>query len=321
MLRQTFLYLSKRPDLKDWALQHPVAQRMAARFVAGDTLEEAIEVAQHLNQQGLMVSLNHLGEHVTSRSEAVAATEAYLGMFDRIAQAGVDANVSVKLTQLGIDIGTDFAYENLRRVVAHAAEFDNFVRIDMESSAYTQRTLDLYARLREAGFRNVGVVIQSYLYRSEADVEWLISLGANVRLCKGAYMEPPQIAFPRKRDVDENFVNLMRMLFSPQAQEAGVYPAIATHDDRLIYRAQHLAQEHGVSRDGFEFQLIYGVRRELQAQLVEQGYRVRVYVPFGVEWYPYFMRRLAERPANVVFLLRALARERLSECGTMNAEC
>lgn len=306
MLRQTFLYLSKRPDLKDWALQHPVAERMAARFVAGDTLEEAIEVARRLNERRLMVSLNHLGEHVTSRAEAEAATETYLGMFDRIAEAGVDANVSVKLTQLGVDIGTDFAYGNLRRVVGHAAEFDNFVRIDMEGSAYTQRTLDIYARLREAGFRNVGVVIQAYLYRSEADVEWLISLGANVRLCKGAYMEPPQIAFPRKGDVDENYVKLMRMLFSPQAQEAGVYPAIATHDDKLIDQARRLVQERDISRDGFEFQLIYGVRRELQSQLVGQGYRVRVYVPFGAEWYPYFMRRLAERPANVVFLLRAL---------------
>lgn len=311
MLRQTFLYLSKRPSLKDWALQHPAAERMAERFVAGETLREALAVVRRLNEGGLMVSLNHLGEHVISRTEAEAATETYLRMFDRIAEAGVDANVSVKLTQLGVDIGTDFAYENLCRVVAHAAEFNNFVRIDMEGSPYTQRTLDLYARLREAGYHNVGVVIQAYLYRSEADVEWLIPMGANVRLCKGAYMEPPQIAFPRKRDVDENYLRLMGMLFSSEAQEAGVYPAIATHDERMIDAARRLVQERDISRDRFEFQLIYGVRRELQSRLVEQGYRVRVYVPFGREWYPYFMRRLAERPANVVFLLQALVREGL----------
>lgn len=306
MLRHAFLYLSEQPALKDLALRFEFAENMARRFVAGETLDEAIEVVGELNQRGLLVTLDHLGEHVLSRQDAEGATETYIHIFGRIDQTGVDANVSLKLTQLGLDMGEDFALENLRRILEHARRCGNSVEVDMEGSAYTQRTLDIHCRLREAGFDNVGAVVQAYLYRTEADIERLIQYGSKIRLCKGAYDEPPAIAYARKSDVNRNYVRLTQLLFSPQAQERGVVPAIATHDGRMIAAAREAARCNDVGPEEFEFQMLYGVRRQLQQRLADEGYRVRVYVPFGTEWYPYFMRRVAERPANVMFVARAI---------------
>jgi proline dehydrogenase len=306
MFRQTFLYLSERPALKDLALRFELAENLARRFVAGETLDEAIQAIRELNERGLLVTLDHLGENVVSRQDAERATEAYLDAFDQIARTGVDANVSVKLTHLGLDLGDEVACTNLRRIVEHAGERGNSVEIDMEGSTYTQRTLDIYYRLRDAGLDNVGAVIQAYLYRSEADIERLIRFGAKVRLCKGAYDEPATIAYRRKADVDRNFVRLTHLLFSSEARQRGVMPAIATHDDKMITAAKEAAQQNGWSPEAFEFQMLYGVRRELQQRLADEGYQVRVYVPYGTQWYPYFMRRMAERPANVLFVARAL---------------
>lgn len=316
MLRHTFLYLSERPALKDFALRFRFAKQMALRFVAGETLDDAIQAIGRLNERGLLVSLDHLGEHVVSQQDAERATETYLDIFDQIDRAGVNSNVSVKLTQLGLDLGNDFAYDNLRRIVEHAGKYGNAVEVDMEGSVYTQRTLDIYCRLREAGLDNVGAVVQAYLYRTEADIERLIqsctepgrSDGGKIRLCKGAYDEPPEIAFPDKADVDRNYVRLIRLLFSPAARERGVVPAIATHDEAMITAAKEAVRRNGVAAEEFEFQMLYGIRPDLQQRLADEGYQVRVYVPYGAEWYPYFMRRMAERPANVMFVARALVK-------------
>ncbi len=306
MLRQAFLFLSEQPALKDFALRFRAAEEMAFRFVAGETLGEAIRAVRELNQRGLRVTLDHLGENVLSREGAERATETYLGIFDEIDLTGVDANISVKLTQLGLAQSDDFCFENLRRIVEHAGEHDNSVEVDMEGSEYTQRTLDIYYRLRGAGFENVGAVVQAYLYRTEVDIERLIECGTKVRLCKGAYDEPPEIAFPEKADVDRNFVRLTQLLFSPSARERGVVPAIATHDGDMIMAAKQAARQNDWTAEEFEFQMLYGVRRKLQQSLADEGYQVRVYVPYGTEWYPYFMRRMAERPANVMFVARAI---------------
>jgi proline dehydrogenase len=271
---------------------------MARRFVAGETLDEAIAAARACNDAGMMVSLDHLGENVSTISDAQRSRDAYLDLFERIAAEKLHANVSCKLTQLGLDINTDFCEGLLRSIVERAAGFDNFLRVDMESSAYTQRTIDLVKRVRT---RNpaVGTVIQSYLYRSETDVADLLSYGCRIRLCKGAYKEPEEVAFPKKADVDANYVRLMQLLLS-----SGFYHAIATHDPRMIAATIRYAAAKQISKDDFEFQMLYGVRTDLQRQLVKDGYRVRIYIPFGNDWFPYFMRRLAERPANVGFMLR-----------------
>lgn len=308
MLRHVFLYLSERPAFKELALQFRLADEMARRFVAGESLAEAIQVVRELNSRRLLVTLDHLGEHVVSRQDAERATETYLHIFDQIDETDVDANISLKLTQLGLDMGPDVAYENLRLIVEHAGQYYNSVEIDMEGSAYTRQTLDLYCQLREAGFDNVGAVVQAYLYRTEADIERLIQYGGKIRLCKGAYDEPPDIACPDKADVDRNYVRLTRMLFAPEARRHGVVPAIATHDDDMIAAAKQAAQQNGMTPEEFEFQMLYGVRRELQRRLADEGYQVRVYLPYGTEWYPYFMRRMAERPANVVFVAQAVLR-------------
>ena len=294
--------------MKHWMTTFPPARQAARRFVAGERLEEAIEAVKALNNQGILATLDHLGENTQTREDAIRAADEYLRILDAIRDHKLRSNVSLKLTQMGLDLDDDFCYENTKRIVEKAKEHTNFVRIDMESSAYTDRTLALYERFRQEGYDNVGVVIQAYLYRSERDVERLISLGANVRLCKGAYAEPPTVAFPRKRDVDRNFLKLLNKLWSAEARARGVYVAVATHDERIIRWAKRRAQELGISRDEFEFQMLYGIRRDLQQQLVREGYRVRVYVSYGQEWYPYFMRRLAERPANLLFLARHLVR-------------
>lgn len=276
---------------------------MALRFVAGETLEQAIRVVRTINEEGMTATLDHLGENVSTRQEAADATVAGCDLMQRIAESNVSGNASLKLTQLGLDLGTDVAFDNLRRVVECAARYGNFVRIDMESSEYVDRTLDVFHHVFDQ-YRNVGVVVQSCLYRTERDVEQLLKMNARVRLVKGAYLEPPSVAFQSKEDVDKAYLRLTETLLL-----RGNYPAIATHDERMISAATQIARRSGIAPDRYEFQMLYGVRRDLQSQLVRDGYRVRIYVPYGTHWYPYLMRRMAERPANVVFVLASMARE------------
>jgi proline dehydrogenase len=279
-----------------------VARRAASRFVAGDTLADAMAVAHRINGEGIALTLDHLGENVTSLAEAEASRDVCLRALDEIAQNQIDGNVSIKLTQFGMDISTDACRTNVGQLVSRAKQRNGFVRIDMESSIYTERTLQLVEDLH-ARYAAVGTVIQAYLRRSEKDVEVLCRRGIRVRLCKGAYLEPAEVAFQDKAEVDRNFLQLMRMLLS-----AGLYPAIATHDEKIIEETKSFARARHLDPKSFEFQMLYGIRRDLQRHLVTEGYRLRLYVPFGKAWYPYFMRRLAERPANVVFLARNLFR-------------
>jgi len=302
MLRSALLKLSENKRLGNWVISNGTTRRMARRFVAGETLEEAVAAARRCNDAGMMASLDYLGENVASTSDAQHSRDAYLEIFEAIAQEKLQANVSCKLTQLGLDINNEFCAGLVLSIVERAASLDNFLRVDMEGSAYTQRTIDLVKRVRA---RNpaVGTVIQSYLYRSEKDVGDLVACGCRIRLCKGAYKEPEDVAFPRKADVDANYVRLMQILLS-----SGFYHAIATHDPRIIAATIGHAATKRISKDDFEFQMLYGVRTDLQRRLVRDGYRVRIYIPFGNDWFPYFMRRLAERPANVGFILRNLFR-------------
>lgn len=302
MLRTLLLKLSDSPSLASWVTRNRITRRMSRRFVAGESLEEACRAVQACNRGGMTASLDHLGENVTSREQALRAQQTYLQTLERIRQEGLDSNISLKLTQLGLDLDAEFCAQLLESIVRRAEELDNFVRIDMESSAYTSRTLELCKRMR-AKSTAVGTVIQSYLYRSEQDVRELIAIGCRIRLCKGAYNEPPEVAFPRKADVDANFVKLMKLLLS-----SGIYHGIATHDPRMINATKEFVREKGIPADQFEFQMLYGIRPDLQRQLVREGYRLRIYIPFGRDWFPYFMRRLAERPANVLFLFRNLFR-------------
>jgi proline dehydrogenase len=278
---------------------------MVRRFVAGETLQEAILAVQALNGEGLRATLDHLGENVASEIQAGGAAAEILDLVEAIEASGIHSGVSVKLTQLGLDQSPALAAEHLERIITRAAQAQRFVRIDMESYDYVQPTLDLFEDLWTR-HKNVGVVIQSYLYRSAEDVARLVELGASVRLVKGAYDEPPEVAYPDKADTDANFVRLMEQLFSQTALANGVFPAIATHDTTLIDWVQQHTRQHSIPPDRFEFQMLYGIRPGLQHQLASSGYRVRAYVPYGEQWYPYFMRRLAERPANVWFLLQNL---------------
>lgn len=303
MLRGFFLALSRSRRLQAAALHHPVLRRAALRFVAGEHLPDAIAAIQRLNAAGLTATLDFLGEGVTTAARADASGDAYVRILDALRESRMESSLSLKLTQLGLDVDEALCRRILRRILDRAGEM--FVRIDMESSQYTGRTLRLFEEFWAEGYRNVGVVIQSYLRRSAEDVERLLTLGARVRLVKGAYAEPPDVAFPRKRDVDRSFAHLAERLLT-----RGTYPAIATHDERLIEKARQVAAERAIPPDKFEFQMLYGVRRDLQIRLRRQGYRVRVYVPFGEEWFPYFMRRLAERPANVLFVVQSVLRER-----------
>jgi proline dehydrogenase len=275
---------------------------MARRFVAGETLDEAIMAARACNSLGMYASLDYLGENVATTSDAQRARDAYLQIFDRIAAERLHANVSCKLTQLGLDLSTDFCEGLVFTVVERAASYDNFLRVDMESSEYTQRTIDIVKQVRS---RNpaVGTVIQSYLYRSEKDVQDLLNVGCRIRLCKGAYKESIEVAFARKKDVDGNFLRLMAMLL-----RSGFFHGIATHDPHMIAETIRFAAAREISKDDFEFQMLYGVRTDLQRRLVKDGYRLRIYIPYGKDWFPYFMRRLAERPANLGFFLRNLVR-------------
>ena len=307
MLKGSLLYLANRRPVYRMVMRHDLLRGMAQRYVAGEELADGIVVAATLNTQRLLVSLDHLGESVTNGAEARRAAAAYLDALDALAGDHVEGNISLKLTQLGLDVAREMAVAHLRKVLARARELDTFVRIDMESSAYTQRTLDVHQELWNDGFRNVGIVLQAYLHRTAADVERAIDMGVQVRLCKGAYLEPPRVAFADKASVDANYARLMERLLVH-----GTHPAVATHDERLIRLAQQIATRENISPDRFDFEMLFGVRRDLQLRLVDEGYRVRVYLPYGKQWYPYLVRRLAERPANVAFFVRSLVAEALA---------
>lgn len=298
MLKSTFLYLSKSERFKSFLTRFQSFNNVTHRFVAGEELQDAVEAIRQLNLKNISASFDHLGESITSEAETRNEVNEYVRVLDSIEENKLNSNVSVKLTQLGLDVGLDVCYANTRKIVEAALRYNNFVRIDMEDSTKTDGTLEVFRRLRRE-FDNVGIVVQAYLYRAEKDVEDLLKVGARIRLCKGAYKEPPSVAFASKDDVDANYVRLTRLLLT-----SGIYHGIATHDENMVTAAREFAEERNISRDRFEFQMLYGIRRDLQETLVKQSYRMRVYVPYGRYWYPYFMRRLAERPANVWFVLR-----------------
>lgn len=302
MLRSTLLKLSESKGFARWVTSNHTTRKMSHRFVAGEELDEAIAAARVCNDQGMLVSLDYLGENVATAADAQRARDAYLQVFDRIASEKLQANVSCKLTQLGLDLSPEFCEGQVLSIVEHAAAHDNFLRVDMEGSTYTQRTIDVVKKVRSRS-PAIGTVIQSYLYRSEQDIQDLLSYGCRIRLCKGAYKEPPDVAFPKKLDVDANYVKLVRLLLP-----SGFYHGIATHDPAMISATIRSAAELKVSKDDFEFQMLYGVRTDLQRRLVRDGYRLRIYIPYGRDWFPYFMRRLAERPANLAFFARSFFR-------------
>jgi len=302
MLRALLLELAKSSWLCRWITSNGVTRGMAYRFVPGEEIGPAIDAVRACNHAGMTASLDHLGENVVTREDAERARTSYIEALDRIAADGVDSNVSLKLTHIGLDLDGEFCAEQLRIILRRAEELGNFVRVDMEGSAYTDRTLRMVKQAR-AETAAVGTVIQAYLYRSEEDIRALLAIGCRIRLVKGAYKEPAQIAFPRKKDVDANFIKLMKILLA-----SGIYHALATHDPRMIEAATRFVAEQNISKDQFEFQMLYGIRTDLQSRLVQQGYRVRVYIPFGRDWFPYFMRRLAERPANLLFFARNFLR-------------
>ena len=306
LLRSAFIALSHNRNLRHFAESSSVGVKLSSRFVAGMEIEDALRVCQAVNQQGMAVTLDSLGESVTDEIAAHRAAEVYHKLLDAIAARKLNANISVKLTQMGLEHSHAVAETIAEDLTKHAASLGNFVRIDMEDSSLTQITLDIVRRIHSRqGLRGaIGVVIQSYLYRSQADIEQLMADDIRVRLCKGAYKEPAEVAFPRKADVDRNYVLLTRMLL-----DSSIYHGLATHDENMIAAARSIAREKGIAPGQFEFQMLYGVRRDLQRNLVRDGYNVRVYIPFGREWYPYFMRRLAERPANVFFIARNMLRK------------
>jgi proline dehydrogenase len=307
MLRTSLLYLSRQQGVFDFVKNVGFARKMASRFVAGETISTAVDAVAQLNAKGISASLDLLGESVHSEAEARATGRQYLEILDRIHERKLDANVSVKLTALGQDVSDDLGVEVVREVIARAKQYDSFVRLDMESSAYTDRTLDTFEQKLFPGFENnVGIVLQSSLRRTLDDIARANRLSARVRICKGAYLEPPAVAFPDKADVDKNYVAAMHTLMTE-----GRYPGIATHDEAIIAEAKRFAKDKGIAPDTFEFQMLYGVRRDLQEQIVKEGYRMRVYVPFGSQWYPYLMRRLAERPANIAFMAGNIVKESL----------
>jgi len=297
MLKGTLLYLAQNDTVRNFVIHNRTARGVSRRFVAGETVDDAIEATRVLNQRGIHVSLDHLGENVTDAKEAMTTAQDYIAILDRIKQAGVDANISIKLTALGLDISQELCEQNVSRILEHAQSLPIFVRIDMEGSVYTEQTVDITLRMHQR-FEHVGTVIQSCLHRSKKDVEELIAQGVRVRLVKGAYKEPAEVAFQQKSEVDQNYVRLMMPLLLH-----GNYPAIASHDEAIINATCKFARDNGIDKASFEFQMLYGIRRDLQEKLVGQGYNMRVYVPYGSQWYPYMMRRMAERPANLVFVM------------------
>ncbi len=298
--KSTLLYLSRQERLKDFATTFKPFKRMTARFVAGEDIAEAVLAIKQLNAIGCTASFDHLNEGVSRMEETKAEVVEYKNILAKIDASGIQSNVSTKLTQFGLDIDLELTYRNARAVVEEAARRGNFVRVDMEGSNVTQVTIDIFKRLRnEFGVDHVGIVLQSYLRRTYDDVKELLKIPARIRICKGAYNEGPDAAFPDKKDVDDNYVRVMKLLLS-----SGTYHGIATHDPRMIEATIDYAQKESIGKDAFEFQMLYGVRRDLQEQLARDGYKMRVYVPYGKHWYPYFMRRLAERPANIWFIVK-----------------
>jgi proline dehydrogenase len=300
LTRNALLFLSRREGLKDFATRFSLFKKMTTRFVAGEDIEEAITAIREINEKNCTASFDHLNESVASASETEDEVREYLQILSRIDDTGIRSNVSIKLTQFGLEIDPELAYKNARKIVEDAARRGNFVRVDMEASHVTQVTIDIFKRLRaEFGLNDVGIVLQSYLRRTYDDVQDILKIPARIRICKGAYNEPPEVAFADKKDTDENYVRVMKALLS-----SGVYHGIATHDPKMIEATIEHATREGIGKEAFEFQMLYGVRRDLQVQLARDGYNMRVYVPYGKHWYPYFMRRLAERPANVWFVLK-----------------
>jgi len=301
-LKGILLFLSRQHFIQNFMVNFGVTRRVVNRFVSGEELEDGLNAVKKVNSQGGIATLDHLGEEVSEASEAVAAADVYVDALDQIKEWGVDTNVSAKPTQLGLKISQDLCEQNFARMIERAKSHGNFVRMDMEGSDCTADTLEVFYRLRKR-YDNVGIVIQSYLYRSEADVDEVLKLGGRIRLCKGAYKEPKEIAFPRIDQVNENFVKLMEKML-----KSGICHGIATHDDKLIEKTKRFAEKNNIPKESFEFQLLYGIRTELARQLIKDGYNVRTYIPFGRQWYSYFMRRLAERPANLFFFIKNFIR-------------
>lgn len=318
MLRAFLLYMSNAKWIRNIVTRWRIARKMASRFVAGDTFDDALIAIRKLNKKGLLTTLDNLGENVTESEDALRATDTYIEILHRLHEAGVKSNCSMKLSQLGLELDFDLCLSNMRCIATRAAEYGTLVRIDMEDSSTIERTLKIYNILKDEGFTNVGLVIQSYLYRSEEDVRNLLEQGTRIRLCKGAYNEPPEVAFPKKSDVDANFDRLTALMIDASKSQGSVpasangkippITALGTHDEkRTVFACKH-AEKAGLPKEALEFQMLYGIHSDLQDSLHASGYPVRVYVPFGMEWYPYFMRRLAERPANVWFFITALFR-------------
>ncbi len=300
--RSALIWLSRHEGLKDFATRFEVFKKLTTRFVAGETIDEAVRFIREINSEGCSATFDHLNESVASAAEANGEVDEYLEILSKIDETKINSNVSIKLTQFGLGLDPELAYNNARKVVEEAHRRGNFVRVDMEDSAVTQVTIDIFKRLRsEFGLNGVGIVLQSYLRRTYSDVEELTKLPARIRICKGAYNEPPEVAFPDKKDVDDNYVRVMKLLLA-----SGIYHGIATHDPKMIDATIDFSSKQGIGKDKFEFQMLYGVRRDLQLQLARDGYTMRVYVPYGKHWYPYFMRRLAERPANIWFVMKNL---------------
>ncbi len=306
LMRSAFIALSRNRPMRRFSERSSIGSKLSSRFVAGVEIEDALRVAKQVNGQGISVTLDSLGESVTTEAEAHRSADVYHRLLDEIAARKLNSNISVKLTQMGLTQDPALAERIATSLARHARATQNFLRIDMEDSSLTQVTLDIVRRLHAQPDMHdaIGIVIQSYLYRSQSDVELLLSEGIRVRLCKGAYKEPAEVAFPKKSDVDKNYIRLSRMLLA-----SSTYHGLATHDEKMIAAAKSFASQNAIDPSRFEFQMLFGVRRDLQRKLVDEGYNVRVYIPFGREWYPYFMRRLAERPANVFFIAKQLLRK------------
>ena len=302
--RDALIWLSRQEGLKDFAARFGFFKKLTTRFVAGETIDEVIPFIRQINSENATASFDHLNESVGSAAEAEQEVLEYLNILAKIDEQRIRSNVSIKLTQFGLGIDPELAYQNARRVVVEAERRGNFVRVDMEDSSVTQVTIDIFKRLRaEFGLNTVGIVLQSYLYRTLADAQELVKLPARIRICKGAYNEPPEVAFPEKKDVDSNYIKVMQLLLG-----SGTYHGIATHDPKMIDATIDFATREGIGKEKFEFQMLYGIRRDLQHQLARDGFNIRIYVPYGKHWYPYFMRRLAERPANIWFVMKNLAK-------------
>jgi len=307
MLRAFFIFLSRSKKIRDWIPKYRITKRISRRFVAGETIEDALRVIEALQTKGMRATLDLLGENVDDEEAAKRASKEYADALSVLKEKNLPSGISVKLTHIGLDLSRELALENLRNITKKAQETGRFVRIDMESSDYTDVTIEFYHTMRKEFPQNIGIVFQAYLYRTEDDIKKLLKEGpVNVRLCKGAYKEPPDRAFPKKKDVDKNFVNLLKILLDPGVLKDGSRTAIATHDEKIISWSEGYIKEKNLEKNWYEYQMLYGIRRDLQEYLAQKGEKVRIYVPYGIEWYPYFMRRLAERPANVLFILKNL---------------